>query len=132
MPSATLASLRFFIFSRQNSACCKTSSTPYAKACLELESCLFAMMPRVLPHPVKAHLCYSSFLELKRCPPVQLAHFPQCSSWLRKGDGRGFLFHRNGLLLARAEDRPRDSSYTSSNQHQLNNQVLLFIISLFS
>ncbi|KAL0356868.1 UNVERIFIED_CONTAM: Sodium/proton antiporter 1 [Sesamum calycinum] len=77
-------------------------------------------MSAALPHPFKIHLDHSSSHKFKKCPtspPPLLLH---SSSWLKQGDGPRFLLHRNGLLLARAEDKARGSSSTSSTLSQFD------------
>ncbi|KAK6131923.1 hypothetical protein DH2020_034331 [Rehmannia glutinosa] len=74
-------------------------------------------MSSVLPHPIRAHLCYSSSHNFKKYPPSSPpALLPQFSSLLRPKNGERFLLRRNGLLLARAEDKARGNSSTSSTQ----------------
>ncbi|KAK6159277.1 hypothetical protein DH2020_006591 [Rehmannia glutinosa] len=78
-------------------------------------------MSSVLPHPIRAHLCYSSSHNFKKYLPSPPALLPQSSSsWLRQKNGESLLSRRNGLLLARAEDKARGNSSTSSTQPQSN------------
>ncbi|KAK6159267.1 hypothetical protein DH2020_006581 [Rehmannia glutinosa] len=79
------------------------------------------LMSSALPHPIRAHLCYSSSHNFKKYPPSPPALLPQSSSsWLRQKNGESLLSRRNGLLLARAEDKARGNSSTSSTQPQPN------------
>ncbi|XP_011092542.1 sodium/proton antiporter 2 [Sesamum indicum] len=80
-------------------------------------------MSAVLPHPVRTHHCCSSFRIFKKSPLPPPALLPRSSSWLRQIDGPRFLLRTNGLLLARAEDKARSSSPTSSGQQQKNPQA---------
>ncbi|GER36938.1 sodium:hydrogen antiporter 1 [Striga asiatica] len=77
-------------------------------------------MSGVLPHSIRVHLSYSSPLNFKKQPPSPPAiSLPQSSSSrLKHGDGSRLMLRRNGLLLARAEDRARDSSSNLSNRPQ--------------
>ncbi|KAL3621123.1 Sodium/proton antiporter 1 [Castilleja foliolosa] len=72
-------------------------------------------MSSVLPQSLRADLCYSSSHKFNKYPPPPPALLPQSSSWLKLRDGTRFSLRRNGLLLARAEDKARDNSYTSPN-----------------
>ncbi|KAG8368357.1 hypothetical protein BUALT_Bualt15G0037100 [Buddleja alternifolia] len=79
-------------------------------------------MSTAFPHPVRTNLCYSSshnFTINRSPPPVNL--LPQSSAWLRQRDSARFsLLCRNELLLARAEDKDRANSSTSSTKPQSN------------
>lgn len=98
-------------------------------------------MSAVSPHTVTTHLPYSRFHQFKKHPlrfspqpPTTLWSQPPCLGSSRIRDCPGILLDRN-RLLARAEDKARDgSSSTSSTQHQTNsdkqNQVIMFISQL--
>ncbi|CAA3007288.1 sodium proton antiporter 2 [Olea europaea subsp. europaea] len=84
-------------------------------------------MSAVSPHTVTTHLPYSRFHQFKKHPlrfspqpPTTLWSQPPCLGSSRIRDCPGILLDRN-RLLARAEDKARDgSSSTSSTQHQTN------------
>ncbi|KAL6522543.1 Sodium/proton antiporter 1 [Orobanche minor] len=76
----------------------------------------------ILPHPARVHLCYSSPHNFKKHAPLPPALLPKnsssSSSSLKQGDGSRFLLRKNGLFLARAQNKARDNSPTSSTQPQ--------------
>ncbi|XP_073028164.1 sodium/proton antiporter 1 [Primulina eburnea] len=72
------------------------------------------MSAAVLPHPIKTNFCNPSFDNFKKNERTLSATV----SWLRQRDCTRFVLHRNGLLLARAEDKARDSFSASSGQQQ--------------
>ncbi|XP_073308370.1 sodium/proton antiporter 1 [Primulina huaijiensis] len=72
------------------------------------------MSAAVLSHPIKTNFCNPSFDNFKKNERPLSATV----SWLRQRDCKRFVLHRNGLLLARAEDKARDSFSASSAQQQ--------------
>ncbi|XP_075476991.1 sodium/proton antiporter 1 [Primulina tabacum] len=72
------------------------------------------MSAAVFPHPIKTNFCNPSFDNSKKNERPLSATV----SWLRQRDCTRFVLHRNGLLLARAEDKARDSFSASSGQQQ--------------
>ncbi|XP_073123724.1 sodium/proton antiporter 1 [Henckelia pumila] len=68
-------------------------------------------MSAVLPHPIKTNFCNPSFQHFKKYEKPLFTTLP-C---FRQRACTRFVLHRNGLLLARAEDKARGSSSVQSN-----------------